>query len=241
LPELAALDWHAHPRDLGFTVDRSELLTLRALNYGPRARSITERLRSVPHRTLGEICARGTLVTGARFARVAADLGTRDPAGRPAAGLLGTPAEGRWIRAAQAPSDVRVHDETVLVAAYGTLGDTEVYARSILVTGSWLAHAYSQDFVRTTSADEEVPGAYLFALLRSEGAFRLLRSMSVGGKQQEYHLRLMQALPVPLCTATDRARIAETVRAAHRDRDLADRQEDEAFVALDAAVEGATR
>lgn len=240
LAELIGLDWHARPRDLGFAVNAAEIMTLRALNYGPRAEWITDRLKSVSHRTLGAICANGTLSTGARFARVAAepDHGVRLVGQRQAFWMR---PEGRWISASHAPKDIRVTDETVLVAAHGTLGDSEVYARSILVTGSWLDHVYSQDFVRVVSSDSEIPGAYLFALLRSDAAFRLLRGVSVGGKQQEFHPRLLRDLPVPLCTPTDRERIAETVRSAHRDRDLADRREDEAFAALDAAVEGATR
>lgn len=230
--------WHDQPRDLGFAVDGTNLMTLRALNHGPRAASITEALRSVPHRSLGDICAGGTLRTGARFARVDADpsLGVRLIGQRQAFWMR---PEGRWISPNRAPKDIRVSDETVLIAAHGTLGEGELYARSILVTGAWLRHAYSQDFVRTQSADEEFPGAYLFALLRSEAAFRLLRAASVGGKQQEFHPRRLQEFPVPLCSDADRARIAEIVRAAHRDRDLADQREDEAFALLETAVEGA--
>lgn len=240
LPDLIDLRWHDQPRDLGFEVRSTEAVTLRALNHGPRAHRIAERLRTVPHRTLGDICAGGQLATGARFARVTADAdhGVRLLGQRQAFWMR---PEGRWISAAHAPADIRVTDETVLVAAHGTLGDSEVYARSILVTGSWLDHVYSQDFVRVGSGDHDFPGAFLFALLRSEAAFRFLRAASVGGKQQEFHPRLLRSMPVPECTRTDRERIAETVRAAHRGRDLADRREDAAFAELDAAVRGASR
>lgn len=237
LADLAELAWHDEPRDLGFTVGSADLPTLRALNYGPRAQSISSRLASVPHRTLGDICR--TLTTGARFARVAADpeLGARLVGQRQA---FWSRPEGRWISLDHAPRDVRVVDETVLVAAHGTLGDNEVYARSILVTGSWLEHVYSQDFVRVVSGDDEMPGAYLFALLRSDALFRMLRSLSVGGKQQEYHPRLLRAIPVPLVAPAARERIVGIVRAAHRNRDLADQREDEAAELLERAVEGAS-
>lgn len=147
---------------------------------------------------------------------------------------------GRWINPNHAPRDIFVKDEAVLVAAHGTLGENEVYGRSIFVTGSWLDHVYSQDFVRVTSGIPSYPGSYLFAFLRSEPVFRLLRTISVGGKQQEFHPDLLRQLPVPVCTPVDRQRIAETVRAAYRDRDAADLLEDEAFAALEAAVEEAT-
>jgi type I restriction enzyme S subunit len=43
-------------------------------------------------------------------------------------------------------------------------------------------------------------------------------------------------LPVPVCAQVDRERIAETVRQAYRDRDEADRKEDQASALLDEAV-----
>ncbi len=84
----------------------------------------------------------------------------------------------------------------------------------IFVTGNWLNFAYTQHFLRVVSGQEDFSGAYLFAFLRSPCAFRILRSMSVGGKQQDIHEALRLRIPVPECTSGDRLRIAETVRAA---------------------------
>ena len=240
LPELIDPQWHAQPRDLGFEVNCDDALTLRALNFSPRARRIADRLRSVPHRTLGDICAGGMLATGARFARVAAEPGQGVQLVGQRQGFWMRP-EGRWISTRNAPPGIRAVDETVLVASQGTLGESEVFCRSILVTGTWLRFAYTEHFLRVVSGIPTVPGAYLFAFLRSEAAFRLLRSLASGGKQQDIHDILRQQLPVPVCTEVDRRRIAETVRSAHRDRDLADQREDEAFAALATAVEGAAR
>src|SRR5262249_11490008 len=83
------------------------------------------------------------------------------------------------------------------------------------------------------------PGAYLFAFLRSEVAFRIFRSMSTGSKQQDIHEALRKKIPVPECTPADRERIAETVRAAYRARDTADELEDRAQELLEAAVQDA--
>ncbi|MGH3907215.1 MAG: methylation-associated defense system restriction endonuclease subunit S MAD5 [Pseudonocardiaceae bacterium] len=240
LPELIDPDWHTRPRDLGFAVERSEALTLRALNYSPRAQRIADRLRTVPHHALGEICAGGVLATGARFARVPAEPGEGALLIGQRQGFWMRP-EGRWINPRNAPPGIRAVEETVLIASQGTLGESEVFCRPILVTGAWLRFVYTQHFLRVVSGIPTLPGAYLFAFLRSEAAFRLLRSISSGGKQQDIHDILRQRLPVPVCTELDRQRIAGKVRAAHRDRDLADQREDEAFAALDAAVEGAAR
>jgi type I restriction enzyme S subunit len=238
LPELIDIRWHQQERDLGFEVEEVGPTTLRALNFAPRAMRLIDKLGSVPGKTLGEICAGGTLRTGARFKRIDADPthGVRLVGQRQAFWIR---PEGRWISAAQAPDDILQQDETVLVAAHGTLGENEVYARSILVTGSWLENAFSQDFVRVLSGDEEVTGAYLFALFRSDAMFRILRSMSVGGKQQEYHSRLLRDLPIPIAAPEDRHRIAETVRRAYRNRDRADVLEDQALALLTEAIEEA--
>lgn len=237
LEDLLDLRWHEQGRDLGFASRRVTSTSLRALNFQPRARRILERLEEREYVTLGEICEGGMLRTGKRFKRIEAD---------PAHGvrLVGqrqsfwVRPEGRWISAEQAPDDILQQDETVLIAAHGTLGENEVYGRSILVTGSWLDNAFSQDFVRVVSGDAEVPGAYLFAFFRSEAAFRVLRSMSVGGKQQEYHTELLRELPIPVLTQPDRDRIAATVRAAYKKRDEADRKEDLALARLEEAVTG---
>lgn len=238
LPELVDFRWHDQARDTDFVLPQPEVFSIRALNFSPRAVRLTEQLRGVPHRTLGEICVGGRLRTGARFKRIEADpeYGVRLVGQRQAFWIR---PEGRWINPSQAPDDIRQEDETILVAAHGTLGENEVFSHSILVTGAWTKHAFSQDFVRVFSGQPDMPGAYLFAFFRSEVAFRLLRSMSVGGKQQEYHTKLLRELPIPECTPEDRERIAERVRTAYRARDEADELEDRAQALLDTAVKDA--
>ncbi|WP_239395156.1 hypothetical protein [Frankia sp. CiP3] len=240
LAHLLDLRWHDQRRDLDFEVSRLNPTSLRALNYSPRARRIIAELEAVPHRTLGDICADGQLGSGARFRRIDADpgIGARLIGQRQAFWMR---PEGRWINPAHAPPEIYASDETVLVAAQGTLGETEVFCRPILATGRWLKNVYSQHFLRVVSAEATIPGAYLFAFLRSETAFRILRSMSTGGKQQDLHEELRRRIPVPTCSPEDRSRIAETVRAAFRDRDEADRNEDLAMALLDEAVRAAAR
>ncbi|WP_103504825.1 MULTISPECIES: restriction endonuclease subunit S [unclassified Streptomyces] len=238
LPELIDVGWHQQERDVGFEVQNVGSVSLRALNFAPRAQRLVERLGSVSGRSLGSICEGGSLRTGARFKRIDSDSehGIRLIGQRQSFWLR---PEGRWISEAHAPDDIRLQDETILIAARGTLGENEVYSRSILVTGAWLKHAYSQDYVRVVSGDSGVSGAYLFAFFRSEAAFRALRSFSVGGKQQEYHPRFLSELPIPLASSADRERIAATVRHAYKCRDQADELEDQALALLTTAIEEA--
>ncbi|MFC9493760.1 restriction endonuclease subunit S [Streptomyces sp. NPDC056982] len=238
LSELNETDWHRQDRDLGFTVESVGPTSLRALNFAPRARKLLEKLGSVPGSTLGAVCSGGQLSRGVRFTRVESDTenGIQLVGQRQAFWLR---PEGRWISAAKTPVEVFARDETILVAAQGTLGENEVYCRPILATGSFLKYAYSEHFLRIVSGDPKVPGAYLFAFFRSEAAFRVLRSLSAGGKQQDIHESLRAEIPVPLAPPADRERIAATVRYAYNCRDRADVLEDKALELLTAAIEEA--
>jgi hypothetical protein len=237
LEDLLDLKWHEQGRDLGFPQSGLSATTLRALNFQPRAREILRRLGEVEHVTLGEVCAGGQLSRGLRFPRVDGEPGDaysyRLVGQRQAFWLR---PEGRWISKAHTSDEVLAKDETVLVASQGTLGENEVYCRSILVTGAWRSNAFSEHFLRVRPGMSGFSGAYLFALLRSEPVFRVLRSMSAGGKQQDIHEDLRKYIPVPVLTEVDRDRIAETVRRAYRQRDEADRKEDQALAKLEAAV-----
>jgi hypothetical protein len=241
LPELADFRWDHEPRDTGFQITGLSQTTLRALNLTPRSGRVLDKIRSVPHRTLGEICAGGQLSRGGRFTRVDSDPahGYRLIGQRQGSWLR---PEGRWVAVKPAELDtIRAQDESVLVASQGTLGENEVYCRSIFVTGRWQRdYVFSEHFLRIVSGDPDFPGAYLFAFLRSEAAFRIFRSMSTGSKQQDIHEVLRRQIPVPECTPGDRERIAETVRAAYRARDEADELEDRAQELLEAAMRAAT-
>ncbi|MFD4736997.1 restriction endonuclease subunit S [Streptomyces virginiae] len=241
IPELGDLPWHKKPRALGFPVHGIRATTLRASNYDTRALEVTDLIRSVPHKTLGEICAGGSLNSGARFKRIDSDsehggsllVGQKD-------GFWMRP-EGRWINPARAPREIFAVDETVMIASQGLPGETALICRATFVTGQWLEHVYTQHFLRAVSGDPEIPGAYLFAFLRSESAFRSMRAMLVGTGPQDIHPVLRAQLPVPICKPADVKRIANTVRLAYRDRDEADRSEDQALRLLDEAVHNAAQ
>jgi type I restriction enzyme S subunit len=238
LPELIDLRWNDQPTDIGFSTTKLTPSTLRAANLAPRARHLLDRLAAVPHVAIGEICRDGYLGSGVRFARI-------DSTPEYGAKLIGQRQgfwirpEGRWINPNMAPRDIFAEDESIMVASQGTLGENEVFCRAIFVTGAWLRNVYTQHFLRIVSGNPDYPGAYLFAFLRSEVAFRIFRSMSTGSKQQDIHEELRRHIPVPECTPADRKRIAETVRQAYRWRDEADALEEKAQELLEMAVRDA--
>ncbi|WAX78282.1 methylation-associated defense system restriction endonuclease subunit S MAD5 [Streptomyces sp. KMM 9044] len=237
LGDLLDLRWHEQGRDLGFAQRGLDTTTLRPLNFQPRARKILRRLGEVEHVTLGEFCKGGQMSRGLRFPRVDGEPGDtysyRLVGQRQAFWLR---PEGRWISKAHTSKDVLAEDETVLIASQGTLGENEVYGRALFAAGSWRSFAFSEHFLRVRPGLAGYSGAYLFAFLRSECVFRVLRSCSTGGKQQDIHPELCAAIPVPALAGEDRERIAETVRQAHSQRDEADRKEDRALLRLEEAV-----
>ncbi|WP_066286601.1 methylation-associated defense system restriction endonuclease subunit S MAD5 [Arthrobacter sp. B6] len=239
LPELIDQRWHDQERDLGFQVTDLGSQSIRALNFSPRARRIVAKLSSVEHRRLGDICEGGLLSRGVRFKRIDSDaeFGVTLVGQRQAFWV--TP-EGRRVSAGTLPPQVFAEDETILMAARGTLGENEVYCRAAFITGSWLDNAYSEDFLRIVSGTREISGAYLFAFLRSDAAFRVFRSLSTGGKQQDIHEGLRRKVPIPLAPKADRTRISERIRQAYRDRDHADVLENQALALLTHAIEGAS-
>jgi hypothetical protein len=238
LPELYRIRWHDQSRDLGFVVHGLNTTSLRALNFVPRFTSIVKQLQSVRYKTLGELCTHGQLSSGVRFKRIDCDpeQGVKLIGQRQAFWLR---PEGRWISPRHAPPGIFVKDETVMIAAQGTLGENEVFCQPILVTGQWLNFAYTQHFLRILSGEPTFPGAFLFAFLRSEAVFRCFRSMSIGSKQQDLHPAFIAQFPVPTCSVDDRIRIAERVRHAFRMRDEADEKEDQASALLESAIEEA--
>jgi hypothetical protein len=238
LEEQASWVWHRDGPEIGFTSRIGISHSLRAFNYLPRVSRLISKLRNVEHRTLGEICSSGYLGTGARFKRIDCEpefgvclIGQKQ-------GFWMRP-EGRWISTAHAPSGVFAENETVMIASSGTLGEHEMYCRPIFVTGRWLKHAYTQHFLRVVSGDTEISGAYLFAFLRSELAFRCLRSMSTGSKQQEIHKALISELPIPVLDKGLRTKIETLVRDAFSQRDQADVSEDKAICLVEKAIEKA--
>jgi hypothetical protein len=229
--------WHSHGSQVGFAATIGVSHSLRAANYSPRVASLLDRIRRGPHRSLGDICSNGHLGTGARFKRIDCDpeLGVRLVGQKQ--GFWIRP-EGRWISATRAPDGIFAADESVMIASSGTLGEHELYCRPIFITGRWREHAYTQHFFRVVSGTAEVSGAFLYAFLRSELAFRCLRSMSTGSKQQEIHRDLIARLPIPLLERVERDRIENLVRGSFRKRDEADAHEDEAIALVEHAIAG---
>lgn len=238
LKELEPHDWHLDESDKGFVASSVSFRSLRAWNYSKRAEYLQDKLKSTPHQLIGKICAGGRFSRGPRFKRVATDEGHGALLVGQKQGYWSRP-EGKWISTARAPKDVFVDDETILISAQGGLGERVCFARPVFVTGNWTNHAFSEHFLRLVSGDSELSTAYIFAFLRSEFAFRCLRSFAIGSMQQDIHVDMLSEFPVPIIDKESTEKVESLIRSAHKAKDLADELEDKAIKLLEDTIEAA--
>lgn len=236
LTDITALEWNRPGADIGFDVQLHDSNSLRALNYNPRYEALKKQLRSVPWKPLGEICEAGTLTRGGRFKRIDADpeysrrlIGQKH--------LFWLQPEGRWIAKTALDADVLVEPGTVLIAARGTLGEHELYSRAEFAWGPGVELAYSEDILRARADERIMPRGCLFAFLRSETAFRMLRSISVGSKLQDHHHILRAQLPVPYPPGKVQQEIHNLVVEAYECRHRGVALENQARCLVEKAIE----
>ncbi|MFT3707017.1 MAG: hypothetical protein QM817_05045 [Archangium sp.] len=236
LEDITAADWHLMGRDLGFSIVAPSVDSLRALNFAPRFQRLVEAVKAAPHRPLGHLVVPGTLQRGARFKRIDAApeysfqlVGQRE--------LFWVKPEGRWIAKTAAGKDVLVAPGTILVAAQGTLGESELYCRAEFIWGPAARLAYSEHLLRVIANEEEMPAGCLYAFIRSETAFRMFRAISTGTKLQDHHHVMRAQLPVPYPSKSVRDEVHCMVVDAYEARHKAVALEDQAIALVEDAIE----
>jgi type I restriction enzyme S subunit len=130
-----------------------------------------------------------------------------------------------------------VPDGTILVAAQGTLGENELFCRAEYITGKDTERAYSQHFLRIVPDRTKIKPGALYAFIRSESAFRMLRSASTGSKLQDFHYAILPDLPIPYPDEDVRAHCDQLVVEAYQARKRAVDLEDEARSLVEQAIE----
>ena len=235
LTDITPSEWHSWGSDLGFAA-AAGVRSLRALNFNPRFNRICERIKRGPWKPLAEVCGEGTLKSGPRFKRIDADpeyayqlIGQKQ--------IFWLRPEGRWIARKSVGDEVLVPDGTILVAAQGTLGESELFCRAEFITGRALERAYSQHFLRVIANESIIKRGALFSFMRSETAFRMLRSASTGSKLQDFHYIVLPSLPVPFPPEPIRARCHRLVVEAYGARERAVELEDQARALVEKAIE----
>jgi type I restriction enzyme S subunit len=216
LRDITAAYWHSLGVDTGFSAT-TDVTTLRALNFNPRFAGLKRTIQSKPHKKLSEICVPGSLARGGRFKRVDAAPGyAYQMIGQKE--LFWLKPEGRWIaKSAMDVESLGVPGAT-MVAAQGTLGESELYCRAEFVWGPWTEMAFSEHILRVIADESVMPRGCMFAFMRSETAFRMLRSISTGSKLQDHHYKMRGELPVPYPDRDIQLEIHAKVVAAYEAR-----------------------
>ncbi|WP_295581530.1 hypothetical protein [uncultured Lamprocystis sp.] len=195
-------------------------------------------MAKVESRTLDDLCVPGTLSRGGRFKRIDADQGhAYQMIGQKE--LFWLKPEGRWIAKSAMDDDSLGIAGAVMVAAQGTLGESELYCRAEFVWGPWTKMAFSEHILRVIADEAVMPRGCLYAFMRSETAFRMLRSISVGSKLQDHHYKLRGQLPVPYPPREVQAQIHNKVIAAYEARHRAVALNDEAISMVEQSIGGA--
>lgn len=236
-------EWLRDKSDLGFTISSKDLKTMRAWNHSRRAKRIRNGIRSGRWSRLGDVTVFEWLRWRKMFERREADPnhGIEVVTQKPLFNLFPV---GRWISKKyllnHSPKYI-VPDETILIAKQGTLGERELYCRCEFITGvRMVARAYSDHCMRIVARKDKIHPGYLFAFLRSQAGFRLLRSLSEGAKQQDLHWRTVPEIPIPRCRVSIEDEIGEMVRRAYKLRNDAVEKLVQAVRLVEHAIEKAT-
>ncbi len=228
LKDLELGEWNDSGADTGFSVRSPDVASLRALNFNPRFSALVKKIKSGPYKKLNDICLPGTLARGGRFRRVDAHpdhayqmVGQKE--------LFWIKPEGRWVAKSAMDENSLGIPGAVMIAAQGTLGESELYCRAEFIWGPWTELAFSEHILRVISDESIMPRGCLFAFMRSETAFRMLRSISVGSKLQDHHYKYRGELPVPYPEVNVQHEIHEKVVSAYEARHKATAMTDEAI------------
>jgi type I restriction enzyme S subunit len=211
-------EWHQDSSDIGFVVNSAKLQSLRAWNASRRVQRLRDQIMEGSWSSLGSLVDEEWLKWRVMFKRidVEPEHGIEVLTQRPLFHLF---PEGRWISRAyllNLSSRYVVPDETILIAKQGTLGEDELYCRCEYITGTRaLSRAYSDHCMRVVVRKGAIDPGYLFAFLRSDAGFRMLRALSEGAKQQDIHWRTIPHLPVPRLSVDSELAIGEMVREAY--------------------------
>jgi hypothetical protein len=239
LRDITPFEWHKNGSDIGFEQIFPVNESFRAVNFNPRLKRICKDIKNGSWMPLKEICLPNTLKRGAgRIKRIDADpefayqfIGQKQ--------LFWLRPEGRWLAKSGLNEDVLVPPGTILIPAQGTLGESELYCRSEFIWGVAVERAYSEHLLRVTADESKILRGCLFAFMRSETAFRMLRSLAVGTKLQDHHYAFLPKLPIPVPLRKDQEIIHQKVIQAYENRDKAVALEDQAIALVEKAIEEA--
>ena len=188
--------------------------TVRAINYTPELgqffRSEVSRLRDLATiRSPGGAMFRAINCSpefGEEFL-TQADIFAAEPNGRTIRSDIMPDADSR-----------RVKNGQILIAGVGTLGETELYGRSIIADERLMGKLLTSDtLVLETKLDEDTH-YYVYAFLCTRVGVRLVRSASAGTKLLRPRRDLLGNLPIPIPDRPTLKKVADLIRTTITER-----------------------
>ncbi len=197
-----------------FAVAHPSSAALRALNYTPEVETFRRRQDSRESVSLGELLISMGPAYGSVFVRRdcepknGVELMTQSD-------MFAAEPRGRIIRrdSMSRPERHEIRRWQILVAAAGTLGETELYGRCIIADNR-LVGKYVGPHAMVLTFDDEggVDNLYTYAFLCSRIGIKALRSASYGTKILGIRKDILAELPIPLADSKTRCRVADLVR-----------------------------
>jgi hypothetical protein len=204
-----------------FMVSKVAPAALRALNYSP----YVERIRAAPKRRsvlLSSLIEELGPAYGTVFTRLdcAPEHGVELLS---QADMFAAEPRGRIIRRDSMPRPDRheVKPLQVLIAGAGTLGENELYGRSILADARLVGkHVGPDAMVITFREPESAFSLFAYAFLASAAGVAAIRSTSYGTKLLRFREDLFGSLPIPRADEETVERVAALVRRAVEQRGI---------------------
>lgn len=125
--------------------------------------------------------------------------------------------EGKFVSRKKISQDVLVKYGEILIACDGSLGESELFCRTLFAGEELEGALVSSHFLRMNTIDS-IPSGYLYTWLNSDYGFRLIRSTQAGTKLCHPISRLLLDIPVPVLSESTMQRIDKLVRDAHTNR-----------------------
>lgn len=207
-----------------FVVETATHHALRALNY---ARAVEQLRRPKPNRKATSMSLRTAVrELGVAYATVFARVDAAPDCGvelLSQSDMFAAEPSGRWIRrdSMSKPERYEIRPWQILVAGAGTLGENELYGRSIIADNRLVGRYVGQD---TLVLGFDPPGSdinlYTYAFLSSPTGVKALRSTSYGTKILRLRKDMVGDLPIPLPDQSVVASVAACIRetASQRER-----------------------
>jgi hypothetical protein len=202
-----------------FVVEEPSVRALRALNYAPAVERI-RRAGSSSARPLREIVMAFGPAYGTVFTRLDCEaahgvelLNQGD--------MFASEPEGRVIRhdSMRHPERHLVTRGQVLIAGAGTLGENEIYGRSIIADDRLVGKFVGPDSMTLVFEDPDDDfSLFAYAWLASPTGVHAVRSTSYGTKILRFRTELLTTLPVPETSASVIGRVASLVRRCVKSR-----------------------